>query len=196
MAKLTNDALVFTNDKCIGCNKCISVCPVLTANYAVNENNQNKIVVDGKQCISCGACFDACEHQAREYRDDTERFFEDLRKGEKISLLLAPAFLANYPKEYASVLGGLKEMGVNRIISISFGADITTWGYINYITRNKFKIHTRTHSEPCARAFAFNVRCHLCQKVYESVGQAGFYQSLYREKERDRRSQLWWLCIL
>ena len=30
MAKLTNDALVFTNDKCIGCNKCISVCPVLT----------------------------------------------------------------------------------------------------------------------------------------------------------------------
>ena len=126
MAKLTDDALVFTNDKCIGCNKCISVCPVLTANYAVSENGQNKIVVDGKQCISCGACFDACEHHAREYRDDTERFFEDLRKGEKISLLLAPAFLANYPKEYASVLGGLKEMGINRIISISFGADITT----------------------------------------------------------------------
>lgn len=146
MAKLTDDALVFTNDKCIGCNKCISVCPVLTANYAVSENGQNKIVVDGKQCISCGACFDACEHHAREYRDDTERFFEDLRKGEKISLLLAPAFLANYPKEYASVLGGLKEMGVNRIISISFGADITTWGYINYITKNKF---TGGISQPC-----------------------------------------------
>lgn len=146
MAKLTDGALVFTNDKCIGCNKCISVCPVLTANYAVNENEQNKIVVDGKQCISCGACFDACEHQAREYRDDTERFFEDLRKGEKISLLLAPAFLANYPKEYASVLGGLKELGVNRIISISFGADITTWGYINYITKHKFKGGV---SQPC-----------------------------------------------
>ena len=146
MSKLTSDALVFTNDNCIGCNKCISVCPVLTANYAVNENEQNKIVVDGKQCISCGACFDACEHQAREYRDDTERFFEDLKKGEKISLLLAPAFLANYPKEYASVLGGLKEMGVNRMISISFGADITTWGYIKYITEKKFKGGI---SQPC-----------------------------------------------
>ncbi len=146
MGKMTNDALVFTNDNCIGCNKCISVCPVLTANYAVNENDQNKIVVDGKQCISCGACFDACEHQAREYRDDTERFFEDLKKGEKISLLLAPAFLANYPKEYASVLGGLKEMGVNRIISISFGADITTWAYIRYITENNF---TGGISQPC-----------------------------------------------
>ena len=72
------------------------------------------------------------------YRDDTERFFEDLKKGEKISILLAPAFLANYPKEYASVLGGLKNLGVNRIVSISFGADITTWGYIKYITENKF----------------------------------------------------------
>ena len=152
MAKLTDDALVFTNDKCIGCNKCISVCPVLTANYAVSENGQNKIVVDGKQCISCGACFDACEHHAREYRDDTERFFEDLRKGEKISLLLAPAFLANYPKEYASVLGGLKEMGINRIISISFGADITTWGYINYITKNKF---TGGISQPCPAVVSY-----------------------------------------
>ncbi len=138
MANTADNSLVYTNSECIGCNKCISVCPVLTANYAVEEDGKNKIIVDGKQCVACGACFDACEHHAREYRDDTERFFEDLKKGEKISLLLAPAFLANYPKEYASVLGGLKQMGVNRIISISFGADITTWAYIKYITENKY----------------------------------------------------------
>ncbi|MCM1426876.1 MAG: methyl-accepting chemotaxis protein, partial [Eubacterium sp.] len=146
MVNSTSNALVFTNEKCIGCNKCISVCPTLTANYAIEENGKNKIVVDGSQCIACGACFDACEHQAREYRDDTERFFEDLKKGEKISLLLAPAFLANYPAEYASVLGGLKQLGVNRIISISFGADITTWAYIKYITENHF---TGGISQPC-----------------------------------------------
>jgi len=29
-------------------------------------------------------------------------------------------------------------MGVNRIISVSFGADITTWGYINYIQQYDF----------------------------------------------------------
>ncbi|MGN0278631.1 MAG: [Fe-Fe] hydrogenase large subunit C-terminal domain-containing protein [Lachnospiraceae bacterium] len=140
------DALVYTNDNCVGCNKCISVCPVLSANHAVEENGKNKIVVDGKACISCGACFDACAHGARSYNDDTERFFEDLKKGEKISLLLAPAFLANYPKEYESVLGGLKQLGVNRIISISFGADITTWGYIKYITEHNF---TGGISQPC-----------------------------------------------
>lgn len=129
---------VFTNDKCIGCNRCISVCPVLTANKAVVVDGKARIEVDSEQCINCGACFDACEHGARDFLDDTERFFEDLKKGERISLLLAPAFLANYPREYESVLGGLKGLGVNRIISVSFGADITTWAYINYITKNKF----------------------------------------------------------
>ena len=146
MADQVMDSLVYTNDECVGCNKGISACPVLNANHAVEENGRNKIIVDGKACISCGACFDACAHGARSYNDDTERFFEDLKKGEKISLLLAPAFLANYPKEYESVLGGLKQLGVNRIISISFGADITTWGYIKYITEHNF---TGGISQPC-----------------------------------------------
>ena len=149
---IQKESLVYTNEECIGCNKCISACPVLTANYAVEQNGSNKIVVDGKACVSCGACFDACEHNARSFIDDTDRFFEDLKKGEKISLLLAPAFLANYPKEYASVLGGLKKLGVNHIISVSFGADITTWGYIKYITEHNF---TGGISQPCPAVVSY-----------------------------------------
>ena len=103
-----------------------------------DENGVSHIEVDGNRCIACGACFDACEHDAREYIDDTERFFEDLKKGESVSVLIAPAFKANYPKEYESVLGGLKKLGVKRFISVSFGADITTWGYIKYIQTHNY----------------------------------------------------------
>lgn len=132
-------SLVYTNDNCIGCNKCISACSCVGACVAVqDENGKNRIDVSGDKCVACGGCFDVCEHHAREYRDDTEQFFADLAKGEKISVLIAPAFKANYPNEYESVLGGLKKLGVNRFISISFGADITTWGYLNYIRKNKF----------------------------------------------------------
>lgn len=131
-------SLVYTNSNCIGCNKCISACSCLGANYQSEQDGKNRIEVDGDKCVACGACFDVCKHHAREFRDDTERFFEDLKKGEKISVLIAPAFLANYPNEYENVLGGLKEAGVNRMISVSFGADITTWGYINYIQKNRF----------------------------------------------------------
>lgn len=137
---MANDkqSLVFTNEKCIGCNKCISVCSCEGACVSHEVNGKVRIDVDPDRCVACGACLDVCEHGAREFRDDTERFFEDLKKGEKISILLAPAFKANYPKEYEQVLGGLKALGVNRVISVSFGADITTWAYLNYVQKNNF----------------------------------------------------------
>lgn len=138
MSELTR-VLVYTNDNCVACNKCISVCPVLGANHSmIDEHGKATVQVDGTACIGCGACFDACKHGARSFNDDTERFFEDLKKGQKITLLLAPAFMANYPDEYEKYLGVLKSAGANRIISVSFGADITTWAYLNYITSHKF----------------------------------------------------------
>ena len=132
-------SLVSTNDNCIGCNRCIKVCSSIGANIAVEKGRGNVIDVDPVRCIACGACFDVCEHDAREYVDDVERFFDDLKKGVKISVLIAPAFLANYPGgEYEKYLGMLKKLGVNRFISVSFGADITSWAYIKYITENKY----------------------------------------------------------
>ncbi|MCR4787783.1 MAG: response regulator [Lachnospiraceae bacterium] len=131
-------SIVYTNDNCIGCNKCIKVCSAIGACISKEENGKARIDVDGNKCVGCGSCIDVCVHGAREYLDDTERFFDDLKKGENISLLLAPAFKANYPDDYESVLGGLKQLGINRIISVSFGADITTWGYLNYIEKYDF----------------------------------------------------------
>ena len=92
-------SLVRTNEKCIGCNRCIRACSCTGANIAVERDRVNVIEVDPKKCIACGACIDACEHGAREYIDDVDTFFEDLKKGVKISVLIAPAFLANYPHE-------------------------------------------------------------------------------------------------
>ena len=140
------DSLIITNDNCIGCNKCIGACSCMGANISTSNNGRDIISVDNDKCIACGACFDVCEHNAREHTDDTERFFADLAKGEKISILIAPAFMANYPNEYERILGGLKGLGVNHMISVSFGADITTWGYLNYITKHNFKGGI---SQPC-----------------------------------------------
>ena len=131
-------SIVFTNDNCIGCNKCIKVCSAIGACISTEENGHARIEVDGSKCVACGSCIDVCVHGAREYEDDTERFFEDLKNGESISILIAPAFRANFPSEYGNVIGGLKKLGVKRIINVSFGADITTWGYLNYIDRYKF----------------------------------------------------------
>lgn len=130
--------LIKTNDNCIGCNRCVGACSCIGANVSVFEDGKSRIVVDSTKCIACGACIDVCEHHARDYEDDVEKFFADLQRGVKISLLIAPAFKANYPNEYESILGQLKALGVNRFINVSFGADICTWGYINYIQKYNF----------------------------------------------------------
>ena len=132
--------LIFTNDKCVGCNKCINVCSAMGAciSTEADEMGRSRINVDPERCVACGACFDACEHGAREYADDTDAFLADLAAGEQISLLIAPSFQANYPDEYERVIGGLKAMGVKHIINVAFGADITTWGYLKYIQENDF----------------------------------------------------------
>lgn len=135
----TESELIYTTDQCIGCNRCIAACPALTANCVVEKEDRQFIDVDGRKCIACGACLDACEHHARAFQDDTERFFADLQRGTAISVLYAPALVANYPQEYRNILGALKQLGVKQILSVAFGADITTWAYINYIQKNHFQ---------------------------------------------------------
>ncbi len=134
--------LVFTNEKCTGCNKCVRVCPTLISNVALDGS----VRVNNDNCIACGACLEACTHDARQYQDDTKAFFADLQAGKKMSVIVAPAFLANYPREYKRVLGYLKSKGVQHIYSVSFGADITTWGYLKYIKEHNF---VGGISQPC-----------------------------------------------
>jgi len=129
--------LIYTDAKnCIGCNSCIRQCPTLEANVTIKEGETLKTHLDDKECILCGTCLDTCSHNVRQFRDDCDDFFEDLKNGKKITLMLAPAFYFNYPKEYKRVLGYLKSLGVKDFFSVSYGADITTWAYLKYITEN------------------------------------------------------------
>ena len=101
MKPLTDkESLVYTNENCVGCNKCIKVCSCVGACISTepDERGVSRINVDPKRCVACGACFDACDHNARSWRDDTDAFFADLHKGDSISVLIAPAFKANYPE--------------------------------------------------------------------------------------------------
>ncbi len=131
-----SDGLIFTNDNCTGCNKCIASCPVMFVNRAVLHDGRYKISVDADSCIHCGKCIESCTHEAREFRDDVDVFFEDLKKGKAISVIAAPSFIANYPDKYGKVMGYLKHLGVRHVYSVSFGADISTWGYLNYIQKH------------------------------------------------------------
>lgn len=130
-----NSGIIFTNDECIGCNKCISGCISLGANVVVGQegSDEYRVEVDPNKCVLCGHCIESCVHKARTFRDDTDDFFAALERGEKISILVAPSLLIDYEKQYNSILGYLKELGVQHVYNTSFGADIMVWVYMNFI---------------------------------------------------------------
>ena len=140
------DALLYTDyDKCVGCNHCIRVCPMETANIAYHDNDGNtKVDVEHSQCILCGNCVDICEHDARVIRDDTDRFFEDLKNGVPISVMAAPSIQATIP-QWREMFTWLRQQGVNLIYDVSLGADICIWGHIRYMEQNPKPLIT----QPC-----------------------------------------------
>ncbi len=134
-----NQGLIYTNDNCIGCNRCISGCPVLGANISVSKDGVNHIHVDDDKCLHCGRCLETCRHNAREFRDDTDTFLQNLQIGVPISMLIAPSFFLVYEQRAYQILGYLKELGVNLFYNVGFGADISTWAYLKCIEENQLE---------------------------------------------------------
>ncbi len=118
--------------KCEGCNRCLRVCPVDGANLAYHAAGTCCVKLDPDRCIHCGACISICQHGARYYLDDTERFFHDLENGVEISLIVAPASRTNF-SDLSGVLSWLRGLGVRSVFDVSLGADICTWAHIRMI---------------------------------------------------------------
>ena len=147
-----NQGIIYTNDNCIGCNKCLNGCPIPGANRAEVVNGKTRIVVDGNRCIRCGKCLSTCAHNAREYIDDTIAFLEDIEK-EDISIVIAPSFFLLYPKRAGKVINYLKSIGVKHVYDGGFGADIAIWAYLKYTDEHP-KGHFLTQSCSALVSFA------------------------------------------
>lgn len=142
-------SLVFIDeDKCVGCNSCIRVCPSPLANKAtLDENGRSIITINDNMCIKCGSCIAACNHKARSFMDDTEEFFKALDRHEEMALIVAPALMVAYDTSYKSILAYLRDRGIKLIYDVGFGADICTWAHIRYLQNNPDK---KLISQPCA----------------------------------------------
>ena len=139
------EIIVTKEDKCVGCNKCIAKCPISLANIAYLKDNENKVKVDQDKCIHCGQCIDVCDHEARDYNDDTEQFIKDLKQGKRITVIAAPAIYCNFTN-YTNLFGYLSQLGVKGFYDVSYGADITTWAYLKAIKEYNL---TSIIAQPC-----------------------------------------------
>ena len=137
--------LITNNDElCVGCNRCIRVCPIVGANKVSKRGNSINVSVDSERCIACGACIKTCKHDVRDFVDDTKLFLDDLSRGHRISLIVAPANRV-YEDDAGRLLTWLREIGVNKIYDVSVGADICSWAHIRAIE----KVNKPLITQPC-----------------------------------------------
>ncbi|MDR0909086.1 MAG: methyl-accepting chemotaxis protein [Spirochaetaceae bacterium] len=124
-------------EKCVNCHACIAACPVKFCNDASGDT----VLINDDLCIGCGACILACTHEARKIVDDTSAFFNALyngkSSGEGFIALVAPAIVANFPDTYLNINGFLKSQGVKAVFDVSFGGELTSASYVNYIKQKK-----------------------------------------------------------
>jgi len=143
--------IILNEEKCQGCNKCIRYCPTFGANTAYESNGEIKVKVNPEKCILCGRCIEVCDHEARDYVDDTARFFRDLAAGKQIAVIAAPSIRANFAN-YRNLFGYLKSLRVKLIHDVSLGADITTWAYLK--TNKEQGIKTMI-AQPCSAVVSY-----------------------------------------
>lgn len=141
--------IVLNRDKCIGCNSCIRTCPTHFANIAkIDENGKFAIEINEENCIKCGECVKVCEsHGARSYIDDTEAFISDVKKGERIVVIVAPAIRTAFEKDWENVIAWVRSIGADCVYDVSLGADICTWAHVRLIQKNPY---AHIISQPCA----------------------------------------------
>ena len=119
-AKLT-PVVKIDYEKCINCYACIADCPV---KYCMDGSGE-KLEINHDLCIGCGNCINVCAnkgHFARSLIDDIDNFFRDLKRGESMIAVAAPAVVSFFPDQYLQLNGWLKSIGVKTVFDVSFGA--------------------------------------------------------------------------
>lgn len=66
-----NSGYFVQDEKCIGCKKCLSVCPQKCIEFIKSANNEvdnktriSKALINQNRCLHCGRCFDVCPAKA------------------------------------------------------------------------------------------------------------------------------------
>jgi iron only hydrogenase large subunit-like protein/ABC-type transporter Mla subunit MlaD len=110
------------------------------------DGSKEKVTINPDLCIGCGNCISVCHHEARHLVDDTASFFSDLKRGDKIIAVVAPAVASVFSGQHLKLNGYLKSAGVADFFDVSLGAELTVISYLNYI---KAKNPRTVIAQPC-----------------------------------------------
>lgn len=149
--------VIFTEkERCTECSACLQVCETKSIRF---ENGKAEIIKDS--CLNCGLCINVCSKGAKTYHRSLDKV-RNLVAGKSCALVLAPSYVIVAQKRYncspEQFCSALKKLGFSRIYESSFGADVVTKVYIEYVknmVQVKGKENTHVITSPCPSLMNF-----------------------------------------
>ncbi len=140
----TSLSLVRDPEKCVLCQRCVSVCAEMQAVAAISPLRRGFDTVigvafgdglGGSQCVNCGQCARVCPTGALVEKDETAPVYAALADPETtVVAQIAPAVRLSVAQEFGltpglnftgKLVAGLKQMGFAKVFDTNFTADLT-----------------------------------------------------------------------
>ena len=126
-------ALKIEHDVCIGCSRCIRVCPTeaLRVKYG-------KAQLYPDWCIDCGQCYRACPTRAIVVESDD---FNKIYSYQHRILLIPSLFTGQFPENISEddIYHALYQIGFTQIVEVEMSVDSLTESINHYIANNDTK---------------------------------------------------------
>ncbi|MCD5406879.1 MAG: methyl-accepting chemotaxis protein [Desulfotomaculum sp.] len=144
-------SIVYTNkEKCQQCSACLQVCEVKAIAF---KDGKSSIIPES--CLNCGLCIPVCSRHAKEYQNNITAV-KLLLKNAAAAIILAPSYILIAAKKYRCNPGqfcsALKKIGFSQVYESSFGADVVTKVYADYLRAQivaQGKENTHVITSPC-----------------------------------------------
>jgi iron only hydrogenase large subunit-like protein/nitrogen-specific signal transduction histidine kinase len=126
--------LVYTvKDRCRVCYTCVRECPVKAIRIF---NGQAEVIPE--RCIACGNCVRVCSQDAKVFIDSREQVKIMLKDERPVYAIIAPSFPAEFKEidDYRILVGMIRQLGFDKVMEVSFGADMVAREYNKLLGSN------------------------------------------------------------
>jgi iron only hydrogenase large subunit-like protein len=102
-------------------------------------NGQAEVVSD--RCIGCGNCIKVCNQGAKIFMETSNAVNEVLNNSKRVFAILAPSFPAEFKelKDPKAIAGMIRALGFEKVIEVSFGADLVAREYSQLLNNSNAK---------------------------------------------------------